>query len=59
MVTDPEDGVCTVHRGPTRTGSYEDATEIPFGQDLVLPLQGRGRDITIATDGFPKAGDLD
>ncbi|MEV8015054.1 Uma2 family endonuclease [Streptomyces sp. NPDC086554] len=57
VVIDPEDVVCTIHRGPTRTGSYEDATEIPFGQDLVLPLQGR--DITIATDSFPKAGDLD
>ncbi|MEU6763463.1 hypothetical protein ABZ916_13165 [Streptomyces sp. NPDC046853] len=57
MVIDPEDGVCTVHRGPNRTGSYEDATKIPFGQDLILPLHGR--DITITTDGFPKAGDLD
>ncbi|MGW7076400.1 Uma2 family endonuclease [Streptomyces sp. NPDC054866] len=57
VVIDPEDGVCAVHRGPTRTGSYEDEVKLPFGQDLVLPLQGR--DITIATDGFPKAGDLD
>lgn len=56
VVTDPEDGVCTVHRHPTRIGSYEDATEVPFGEDLALPLQGR--DITITTDGFPKAGDL-
>ena len=56
VVIDPEDGVCTVHRGPTRTGSYEDETKVPFGQDLTLPLQGR--DITITTDGFPKAGDL-
>ncbi|MGB8940514.1 MAG: Uma2 family endonuclease [Streptomyces sp.] len=57
VVIDPEDGVCTVHRGPTRTGNYEDEAKIPFGQDLVLPLQGR--DFTITTDGFPKAGDLD
>ncbi|GAA1892252.1 hypothetical protein GCM10009837_12840 [Streptomyces durmitorensis] len=57
VVIDPEDGICTVHRHPTGVGSYEDATEIPFGQDLVLPLEGR--DITIATDTFPKAGDLD
>lgn len=57
VVIDPEDGVCTVHRGPTRTGSYEDPTKIPFGQDLVLPLEGR--EIIVTTDGFPKAGDLD
>lgn len=56
VVIDPEDGVCTVHRGPTRTGSYEDEAKVPFGQDLTLPLQGR--DITITTDGFPKAGEL-
>ncbi|MFH8485606.1 Uma2 family endonuclease [Streptomyces longisporoflavus] len=57
VVIDPEDGVCTVHRGPTRSGGYADEAKIPFGQDLVLPLQGR--DITITTGGFPKVGDLD
>ncbi|WP_367042061.1 Uma2 family endonuclease [Streptomyces sp. Je 1-332] len=56
VVIDLEDGVCTVHRGPTRTGSYEEETKVPFGQDLTLPLQGR--DITITTGGFPKAGEL-
>ncbi|QEU94247.1 Uma2 family endonuclease [Streptomyces kanamyceticus] len=57
VVIDPEVGACTVHRGPTRTGTYDDATDIAFGQDLVLPLQGR--EITVRTDGFPKSGDLD
>ncbi|MGW0532125.1 hypothetical protein [Streptomyces sp. NPDC003032] len=41
---------------PTRTGAYEDEAEVPFGEDLVLPLTGRK--ITVRTDGFPKAGDL-
>ncbi|MEV0252906.1 Uma2 family endonuclease [Streptomyces sp. NPDC050732] len=56
VVIDPEAGSCTVHRGPTRTGTYDDATDVPFGQELVLPLTGR--EITVRTDGFPKAGDL-
>ncbi|MGV9878199.1 Uma2 family endonuclease [Streptomyces sp. NPDC003006] len=55
-VIDPEAGACTVHRRPTRTGVYEDETEVPFGEDLVLPPTGRK--ITVRTDGFPKAGDL-
>ncbi len=56
VVIDPEAGSCTVHRRPTRTGAYEDETEVPFGADLVLPLAGR--EITVKTEGFPKAGDL-
>ncbi|MFE0100261.1 Uma2 family endonuclease [Streptomyces sp. NPDC059009] len=56
VVIDPENGVCTLYRRPTRTGTYEDEAQVPFGQDLVLPLEGR--DITIRTDGFPKMGEL-
>ncbi|MEU7646745.1 Uma2 family endonuclease [Streptomyces huasconensis] len=56
VVIDPETGSCTVHRRPTRTGAYEDEAEVPFGADLVLPLAGR--EITVKTEGFPKAGDL-
>ncbi|MGW6535916.1 hypothetical protein ACWGBV_29995 [Streptomyces sp. NPDC055051] len=29
--------------------------KIPFGEDLVLPLEGR--EIVVKTDGFPRAGD--
>lgn len=56
VVVDPEGGVCTAHRHPTRTGDYDSSTEIAFGQDLVLPLQGR--DISVTTDDFPRPGDL-
>lgn len=51
VVVDPSEGVCTVHRGPQRTGTYEDAEQVPFGAELRLPLEGRT--IVIRTDGFP------
>ncbi|MBA2950390.1 Uma2 family endonuclease [Streptomyces himalayensis] len=55
VIIDPSQGMCTVRRRPTRIGTYEDEAEVPFGQDLVLPLTD-GRQITINTGGFPKAG---
>lgn len=54
VIIDPSAGTCTVYRHPTRTGTYRDDDEVPFGQDLVLPLEGR--DIVVTTDGFPVTG---
>ncbi len=56
VVIDPEAGVCTVHRHPTRTGTYADEVEVPFGADLLLPLAGR--EIVVRMGGFPKVGEL-
>ncbi|MEE1811406.1 Uma2 family endonuclease [Streptomyces sp. BE133] len=53
VIIDPSTGTCTIYRHPTRTGTYRDEDEVPFGQDLVLPLEGR--DIVVTTDGFPVA----
>ncbi|ORT61679.1 Uma2 family endonuclease [Streptomyces sp. CB03238] len=55
VIVDPSDGTCTIHRHPTRTGAYKDVEEVLFGQDLVIPLEGR--EITIRTDGFPRLHD--
>ncbi|MGW0120242.1 hypothetical protein [Streptomyces sp. NPDC003327] len=51
---DRSDQTCTVHRTPTRTGTYLDQETIAFGEDLVLPLEGR--EIVVRTDGFPRSG---
>ncbi|MFB7940626.1 hypothetical protein [Streptomyces sp. NPDC056049] len=40
---------------PTRTGTCTEREKIPFGEDPVLPLEGR--EIVVKTDGFPRAGD--
>ncbi|MGW4743867.1 Uma2 family endonuclease [Streptomyces sp. NPDC004290] len=53
VIIDPSENVCTVHSHPTRTGTYADQEQIPFGEDLVLPLEGR--EITVKTDGFPRS----
>ncbi|MFJ7492119.1 hypothetical protein ACIQZB_12835 [Streptomyces sp. NPDC097727] len=53
VIIDPSTGICTIYRHPTRTGTCRDEDEVPFGQDLVLPLEGR--DIVVTTDGFPVA----
>jgi Uma2 family endonuclease len=53
VIIDPERAVCTVHSHPTRAGTYADDADVPFGQDLVLPLEGR--EIVIKTDGFPRS----
>ncbi|MEU8538461.1 Uma2 family endonuclease [Streptomyces sp. NPDC048717] len=52
VIVDPSDGTCTTHSRPTRTGTYAEQDRIPFGEDLVLPLEGR--EIVVATDGFPR-----
>ncbi|MEU6484792.1 Uma2 family endonuclease [Streptomyces sp. NPDC046887] len=54
VIVDPSDGMCTVHSHPTRTGTYAEAREVPFGEDLVLPVTAR--EITVRTDGFPREG---
>ncbi|MFI8320902.1 Uma2 family endonuclease [Streptomyces sp. NPDC085529] len=53
VIIDPSENVCTVHSNPTRTGTYTEQEKIPFGEDLVLPLEGR--EIVVRTDGFPRA----
>ncbi|MFF4171057.1 Uma2 family endonuclease [Streptomyces sp. NPDC001744] len=55
VIIDPSENVCTVHSGPARTGVYAGRETIPFGEDLVLPLEGR--EIIVRTDGFPRSGD--
>lgn len=51
VVIDPAEAVCTVHSGPQSTGAYRITESVPFGEDLILPLEGRT--IVIKTDGFP------
>ncbi|MFB7589682.1 Uma2 family endonuclease [Streptomyces sp. NPDC056169] len=53
VIIDPSDSTCTIHRNPTRTGAYMDQEQIAFGEDLVLPLEGR--EIVVKTDGFPRS----
>ncbi|MFF9144184.1 Uma2 family endonuclease [Streptomyces sp. NPDC014861] len=55
VIIDPSDRTCTMHRDPTAAGTYAQEEKIPFGEDLVLPLEGR--EIVVKTDGFPRAGD--
>ncbi|MER7515982.1 Uma2 family endonuclease [Streptomyces sp. NPDC126499] len=52
VIVDPSDATCTIHSRPTRTGTYAEQEQIPFGEDLVLPLEGR--EIVVKTDGFPR-----
>ncbi|WP_418957165.1 Uma2 family endonuclease [Streptomyces tritici] len=52
VIIDPSDGTCTIHRHPTRRGTYDELEQISFGEDLVLPLEGR--EIVVRTDGFPR-----
>ncbi|MGF1426215.1 Uma2 family endonuclease [Kitasatospora sp. LaBMicrA B282] len=52
VVIDPATALCTVHSAPQSTGAYDSIEQVPFGEDLVLPLDGRT--ITINTDGFPR-----
>ncbi|WP_329623334.1 Uma2 family endonuclease [Streptomyces sp. NBC_01255] len=54
VIVDPSDNTCTIHSNPTRTGVYVDQEQIAFGEDLLLPLEGRG--IVVKTDGFPRSG---
>lgn len=58
VIVDPETGTCTVHGTPQRNGTYERAEEVPFGDEVVVPMSG-GRKVVIATGGFPRAGDLE
>ncbi|MER8035218.1 Uma2 family endonuclease [Streptomyces hydrogenans] len=53
VIIDPSEHVCAIHRRPTRRGTYEEQERIPFGKDLVLPLEGR--EIVVKTDGFPRS----
>ncbi|MFC8272425.1 Uma2 family endonuclease [Streptomyces sp. NPDC057271] len=53
VIIDPSDATCTIHSRPTRTGTYDQQVQIPFGEDLVLPLEGR--EIVVTTDGFPRS----
>ncbi|MEU8762016.1 Uma2 family endonuclease [Streptomyces sp. NPDC048659] len=55
VIIDPSENVCTVHSSPSRTGTYTERYEVPFGEDLVLPLEGR--EIVVKTGGFPRAED--
>ncbi|MGO4630758.1 Uma2 family endonuclease [Streptomyces sp. 2RAF24] len=55
VIIDPSENVCIVHSSPARTGTYTEQQRVPFGEDLVLPLDGR--EIVVKTDGFPRAGD--
>ncbi|MCX4749666.1 Uma2 family endonuclease [Kitasatospora sp. NBC_01287] len=52
VVIDPATALCTVHSDPQATGSYARSEPVPFGEDLVLPLEGRT--IVIDTTGFPR-----
>ncbi|MFJ5784706.1 Uma2 family endonuclease [Streptomyces hydrogenans] len=53
VIIDPSGNSCVIHSNPTRTGVYTDQEKIPFGEDLVLPLEGR--EIVVKTDGFPRS----
>ena len=53
VIIDPSDSTCTIHRNPTRTGVYVEQEQIAFGEDLVLPLEGR--EIVVKTDDFPRS----
>ncbi|MFJ5710137.1 Uma2 family endonuclease [Streptomyces sp. NPDC093105] len=53
VIIDPSDRTCTIHSRPTKTGTYTEQETIAFGEDLVLPLEGR--EIVVETDGFPRA----
>ncbi|MFE5589812.1 Uma2 family endonuclease [Streptomyces sp. NPDC056549] len=53
VIIDPSDNTCTIHSRPTRRGTYDEQETIPFGEDLVLPLEGR--EIVVKTDGFPRS----
>ncbi|MER5208583.1 Uma2 family endonuclease [Streptomyces sp. NPDC002825] len=53
VIIDPSENVCTIHSKPARTGVYTERETIPFGEDLVLPLEGR--EIVVKTDGFPRS----
>jgi Uma2 family endonuclease len=51
VIIDPSDNTCTVK--PSRTGTYAEQETIAFGEDLVVPLDGR--EIVVKTDGFPRS----
>ncbi|AJF65296.1 Uma2 family endonuclease [Streptomyces vietnamensis] len=53
VIIDPSENVCTIHSKPARTGVYTEQETIAFGEDLVLPLEGR--EIVVKTDGFPRS----
>ncbi|RSS50958.1 Uma2 family endonuclease [Streptomyces sp. WAC01280] len=53
VIIDPSDNTCTVHSRPTRRGTYDEQEQIAFGEDLILPLEGR--EIVVKTDGFPRS----
>ncbi|MEU1226307.1 hypothetical protein [Streptomyces sp. NPDC005828] len=53
VIIDPSENVCTVHSKPARTGNYTEQDTIAFGEDLVLPLEGR--EVVVKTDGFPRS----
>lgn len=55
VVIDPSDNSRAIHGDPTRTGVYTEQEKTPFGEDLVLPLEGRA--FVVKTDGFPRAED--
>lgn len=52
VVIDPAEAVCVVHSAPQSTGTYRKTEAVPFGEDLVVPLEGR--EIVIRTDQFPR-----
>ncbi|WP_329563315.1 Uma2 family endonuclease [Kitasatospora sp. NBC_01266] len=51
VVIDPSTAICTLHSSP-QGGRYEASEPVPFGEDLVLALDGRT--IVVKTDGFPR-----
>ena len=57
VTVDPENAICTLYSKPSSLGRYRSGEEIPFGQDLCIPVSG-DRKVIIKTDGFPKPGDL-
>ncbi|WP_246560631.1 Uma2 family endonuclease [Kitasatospora kifunensis] len=52
VVIDPSSALCTIHSSPQPEGVYAVSEVVPFGENLVLPLEGR--EIVIDTKGFPR-----
>lgn len=52
VVIDPSSALCTIHSSPQPEGVYASSEVVPFGENLVLPLEGR--EIVIDTTGFPR-----
>ncbi|MFF7631731.1 Uma2 family endonuclease [Kitasatospora sp. NPDC008050] len=52
VVIDPSSALCTIHSSPQPEGVYASSEPVPFGENLVLPLEGR--EIVIDTTGFPR-----